>query len=456
MSNTVLFDLISENVDTMKDEIVAFCQRLIQQKSVNPPGNEKEAAQVIVSKLKENYIDINVADYTNNRGNVIATLAGKKHSPKLLFNGHIDVVPVPQGEKWKVDPFSGVIKRRKIWGRGAVDMKGNCSAIVMAAIVLKRIGLPLMGDLILNFVSDEEQGGTYGAKWCIETHPEMLKADATIIGEPSTYPGFPLLIMMGEKGIFWLRITTYGKSAHASTPMIGDNPILRMLQVIQAIETDLHYDVPTPYSLEDLRARAEKVFGEAQFNRIYEEQEIIRALFNSLVGLTHAVTIINAGEKENAIPEKCSALIDSRLTPSHAPDELLRRIKEVISNLGPDFHVKDSEEDPVGNVLLEVQSSQSPSLMKNPDTSLISVIKEAHETVFNQSTFCFVMPATSDARFFRNDNPNECSIPSICDNTVLFGGGNGMLAHAKDECIDIKTLLDMTKIYALIAAKYLS
>ena len=87
---------------------------------------------------------------------------------------------------------------------------------------------------------------------------------------------------------------------------------------------------------------------------------------------------------------------------------------------------------------------------------LIEVIKEAHVEVFQKPTFKLMMPATSDARYFRNDNIQECKVPSICDNTVLFGGGVGTLAHAKNECIGIKTLMKMTKIYALIATKYLS
>jgi len=129
MSKESLLELINKKVDELRKEIIELCQLLIQKKSINPPGNEKEAAQVIVSKLKENDIAINVQDYTGNRGNVIATLAGTTRTPKLLFNGHLDVVPVPEGEKWKVDPFSGTIKRGKIWGRGAVDMKGNVSAM---------------------------------------------------------------------------------------------------------------------------------------------------------------------------------------------------------------------------------------------------------------------------------------------------------------------------------------
>ena len=95
-------------------------------------------------------------------------------------------------------------------------------------------------------------------------------------------------------------------------------------------------------------------------------------------------------------------------------------------------------------------------MMQNPDTRLIQIIKSAHLEVFQKHTFLFMMPGTSDARYFWNNNPIECSISSLCDNTVLFGGGEGTLAHAKNECISISTLLDMTKIYALIAANYLS
>ncbi|TFG05318.1 MAG: M20 family peptidase [Promethearchaeota archaeon] len=456
MSDKNLQDSIDEAIKESKDEIISFCQSLIQQRSINPPGSEKAAAQSIVSKLQENEILINVQDYANDRGNIIATLLGSANGKKLLYNGHIDVVPVPPGEKWKVDPFKGMLKQNKIWGRGTVDMKGNIAAMVMSAIILKRLQVPLNGGLILNFVSDEEQGGAHGTKWCIETYPNLLKADATIIGEPTSYPGFPVVIMIGEKGILWLEITVWGKSAHASVPMIGKNPISMMMQILQGIEQKLDYEVVPLYSLEQLKKMASDVFGAETFQRIYTEQEIIKGLFNALVQLTHAETIIQAGEKENVIPERCTVLIDFRLTPKHDPDVLLNKIKEVITGLGPDFRIKDSEDDTRGRVLLKIRTNQAPSVMKNPNTRLLEIIREAHVEVFGKPTFSFLMPATSDARFFRNDNPSECKIASICDNTVLFGGGDGTLAHAKNECLSVASLLQMTKIYALIAAKYLS
>ena len=293
-------------------------------------------------------------------------------------------------------------------------------------------------------------------KWCIENHTELMRAEATIIGEATNFPGFPVMIMIGEKGIFWLEITVWGKSAHASIPMVGVNPILKILQIIRAIDQDLVYEVETPYSIEDLKGMISAFFGKELFQRIFGEQEMLQGLLNSLTKLTHAVTIIKAGEKENVIPEKCTALIDFRLTASHDPEELIRRIKKVITNLGPEFRLKTSENDKEGNLLLTVKSNQSASLMKNTNTRLIEVIKQAHEMVFQKPTFQLMMPATSDARFFRNSNIEECSVQSICDNTVLFGGGDGTMAHSKNENIPISTLLAMTKMYALIAAKYLS
>ncbi len=456
MGKGITFDMIDIKVEEMKEDIIAFCQSLIQKKSVNPPGNEIEIAKVIVKKLEEYNLRIDLQDFTDNHGNIIATLEGSAKTPRLLYNGHLDVVPVPKGEKWTMDPFSGGIKRGKIWGRGTVDMKGNVAAMVMATIVLKNLNIPLEGDLILNFVSDEEQGGLYGTKMCIENHTALMKADATIIGEPTSYPGFPTMIMIGEKGIFWLKITVWGKSAHASVPVVGINPILKMLHIIQAINQKLEYNITPQYTLDNLKELASEVFGKEQFQRIYEEQEIIQGLLDALTNLTHAETIIHAGEKENVIPETCTALIDFRLTTKHNSQILLQKIKEIISDLGPDFILKTSTDDTKGNILLEIKSDQSASLMQKSKTNLIEIIKEAHQEVFQAPTFKLMMPATSDARFFRNNNPRECNIASICDNTVLFGGGNGTLAHSKNEALEIKTLLSMTKVYSLIATKYLS
>ncbi|MHA1383740.1 MAG: M20 family metallopeptidase [Candidatus Helarchaeota archaeon] len=450
-------NLIDNKVEELKHEIIEFCQALIRIKSISPKGSEKKVAELIVGKLEEEGVNILIKDYFNNRANIIAAFDTPDKSPKLLYNGHMDVVPVPMGEKWKykIEPFSATIKRGKIWGRGSVDMKGNIAALVMSAIILKKLNVNLKGSLILNFVADEEAGGIHGVKRCLEKYIDLMKADATIIGEPTGITGFPIGIMFGEKGIFWLEITTFGKSAHAAVCELGDNPIYKMLKIINAIKNELLYEKEPKYKFDDYVNMMAEGVGEGNIKRLLKEQPMIRALLNSNTRLTSCLTMINAGEKENQIPEKCQAVFDFRLMVEHNPEILREKIEKIIQNLG--FTLRNENNSNLkGDVSLKIRTSDPPSRMDEHKDKLIEVIKESYKTYFNKNAFLSAFPASSDAHYFRNPNEIKDHPKPICRKTVLFGAGDATLSHAANENITISDIIKITKTYALIAYKYLS
>ncbi|MHA1379460.1 MAG: M20 family metallopeptidase [Candidatus Helarchaeota archaeon] len=456
MSEDNISNLISDKVEEFKNELIDLCQALIRIKSISPIGNEKEVAELVASKLETANIKVLVKDYFNGRGNLIATIEGSKKTPKLLYNGHLDVVPVPEGEKWKykINPFSATIKRRKIWGRGAIDMKGNIAALVMSAIVLKKLEPGLKGSLVLNFVADEEAGGSYGTKRCLEKYTDLLKADATIIAEPTGIAAFPLGIMFGEKGIFWLEITVYGRSAHASVCELGDNPIPKLWKIIEALKNKLNYEVKIKYSFDDYVRMLGEGIGHENVKRLIKEQAIIKELLKSNTKLTSCLTIIKAGQKENQIPESCQAVLDFRLLVEHNPQVLMEKIKKIIESLG--FTIRDNKSNPKGNVSLKIRTLDPASRMDSLNDKIIQIIKEAYKTYFNQNSFLLSFPASSDAHYFRNPNEIRTHPEPVCKKTVLFGAGDSSLAHASNESIKIADIINITKTYALIAYKYLS
>ena len=127
-------------------EVVKFCQDLVRIKSVNPPGDELEAAEYVASTLKKIGLDVEVIKHSPSRGSVLARLKGSRQMPALLYNGHLDTVPVG-AEKWTHEPFSGEIAEGKVWGRGASDMKGGLAAMMAAVKTLAEAKVPLQGDL---------------------------------------------------------------------------------------------------------------------------------------------------------------------------------------------------------------------------------------------------------------------------------------------------------------------
>ncbi|MFX1309336.1 MAG: M20 family metallopeptidase, partial [Promethearchaeota archaeon] len=229
MSEQQILNEIKQN----QEEYITFFQELIQAESYNPPGNEKNVALVIEKYLKNSKINVEIIPFGDNRANLIAYLNNNFEGKNLLYNGHMDVVPPGNEEEWKYPPLSATIKRKKyIYGRGATDMKGGLAAMVIALKILKKLNLTLAGNLILNAVADEETGGEYGTKWCIDNKLQSIKPDFTIVSEPTRLKPLPHVISVGERGRLVVKIITNGISTHSSWPFMGKNAIYMMSEII--------------------------------------------------------------------------------------------------------------------------------------------------------------------------------------------------------------------------------
>jgi succinyl-diaminopimelate desuccinylase len=203
--------------DSEKKELNELLQRLIQIKSVNPPGNEKEIASFIKRLLLKNNIPSELVPLEEGRSSVVAKIEGKEER-NITLCGHLDTVGAIE-EDWSKPPLQGIIEEGKMYGRGAADMKGGVAAIIYTSILLKRRGITPQKKVQLALTADEEWGYR-GVKTLVD-QGFFDQTDFLIITEPTN-----LQVAVGEKGEVWIKAKFYGKLAHGSTPELGVNTVI--------------------------------------------------------------------------------------------------------------------------------------------------------------------------------------------------------------------------------------
>jgi succinyl-diaminopimelate desuccinylase len=231
-------------IEARESEIVALTQDLIRFPTINPPGEAyRPCAEFLGNRLgrrgmKIEYVRAEGTPGDNDkypRINVIARHEGAGKGPCVHFNGHLDVVQTGAG--WTVDPFGGVVRDGKVYGRGACDMKGGLAAAVVAVEALIDSGLELPGAIEISGTVDEESGGYGGVAYLAERGWfSKPRVDHVIIPEPLNVDR----VCIGHRGVWWAEIETLGRIAHGSMPFLGDSAIRHMTAVLEKFETDLY------------------------------------------------------------------------------------------------------------------------------------------------------------------------------------------------------------------------
>jgi acetylornithine deacetylase/succinyl-diaminopimelate desuccinylase-like protein len=200
-------------------------QTLIRFDTTNPPGNEAACIGYLDELLREAGLATTILAKDPARPNLIARLPGNGNAPPLLLQGHVDVVSTA-GQQWTHPPFAGIEHDGFIWGRGALDMKSGVAMMTSALLHLAQSGTTPNGDILLCVLSDEEAGGTYGARFLVEEHPTQFAGVKHALGE---FGGFPTpiggrtfyLVQVAEKVLCPLRITVRGPGGHGMLPQRG-------------------------------------------------------------------------------------------------------------------------------------------------------------------------------------------------------------------------------------------
>src|SRR6059058_5322318 len=246
---------------TLRDEVTGLLQELIRVDTTNPPGNETRAAELLRGYLEQHGVACELYARTPERANLVARIPGRGDGPSLLFLSHTDVVLADPAE-WQLDPFGGDLRDGEVWGRGALDMKGQVAAAAVAVASLAREGFEPSGDLIFAATADEEVGAGFGAQWLCEAHPEAVRCDFCInegSGDRVELGGKPFYFCsVSEKMSAPFRLRVLGRSGHASMPSIADNALVKAAPLITALGT---YE-PEQRLIPEVEALLETMTGE--------------------------------------------------------------------------------------------------------------------------------------------------------------------------------------------------
>jgi acetylornithine deacetylase/succinyl-diaminopimelate desuccinylase-like protein len=320
---------------TLRTEVTELLQELIRVDTTNPPGNETAAAELLQAYLEDNGVSCELYAKVPERANLVARIPGSGDGPSLLLLSHTDVVLADPAE-WTADPFGGELRDGEVWGRGALDMKGQVAASAVAIASLAREGFEPAGDLIFAATADEEVGIGFGAQWLCDAHPDAVRCDYCInegSGELLELGGKQFyMCSVAEKMSAPFRMRVRGRSGHASMPGIADNALVKAARLITALGEYKPERQLTP----EVEALLETVTGEKPsspdeaLERAQEIEQHFGEMVAPLLSLTLSPTIVSASKKRNVIPAICDVTVDSRLLPGTTPDEQQAIVREVL------------------------------------------------------------------------------------------------------------------------------
>lgn len=438
------------------NDTISLLSELIQNKCVNPPGDEMKSIRTVQRRLREHGIESQVFESAPNRGNLVSRIKGDD-GPKLMFGpAHVDVVPVENVDSWEEDPFSGTVKDGYVWGRGALDMLFIVAAQVQTFIELHEEGFHPKGELILLVVSDEEAGGTHGARWMVENHPELVKADyaVTEAGGISIAPG-KIAFMTGEKGVARKRISFRGKAGHGSMPHGSDNAVVKLSEAVTRLSR-----YSPPLTTEYLGHIAEGLgLGFAQrlmltnprllpitLSRLRSREPMMAMLIHGLSRMTISPNIVHGGVKVNVIPEKAHVDLDIRTLPGQDEDYVNSQLRRALGPLAGEAVIEDPPGDERG---LMSFGSSSPSQSEFVDAMEKAVRKE----IPGGTLVPLIMPGASDCRFMREQGAEAYGFSLFDPETPTSHLAD--LAHGANERVSVKTIELTQRVYHHLAKDFL-
>lgn len=411
-----LADRVLAEAEALEDEIVDFTSALVRLPTVNPPGEAyEECARLIGDRLSRGGFAVDFVraegrpEHTRTcpRVNVVGLKRGRHERPAVHLNGHFDVVPAGAG--WSVDPFGGLVRDGRIYGRGACDMKGGIAAAIYAAEAIRRADVGLNGSLEISGTVDEESGGFAGVALLAERRRLSAdRIDHVIIPEPLNVDR----IGTGHRGVYWFEVETEGRIAHGSMPFLGVSAIDHMAALLERMRTILRPALA------------------ARITRMPVEPRSAR----------HATINVNAisggqsveGIQTPCVADRCRAVFDRRFLLEEDFEAVKAEIASLLAGVAAEtpslrYTLRD---------LMVVHPVQTPA-----GSPVVASLERHIERVLGRRATHVASPGTYDHKHVDR-------IGGI-RNCVAYGPGILDLAHQPDEWCGIRDLVDATKVLAL-------
>jgi acetylornithine deacetylase/succinyl-diaminopimelate desuccinylase-like protein len=410
-------------------EAVELLGELIRIDTVNPPGNEADAQELLSARLQDAGWECELLAAVAGRPNLVATLAGESDGETLCLLGHVDTVPAQRSE-WSFDPWAGDVADGMVRGRGAQDMKGQVAAEVAAAVALAREGWrPPRGELKLVLTADEEAGAAAGAQWLCAEHPEKVRADLVVneggghafeVGGKRFYS-----LCVGEKGVCRFKLRANGIAGHASVPGLGENALLKLAPAIARFRDQPPIE-PTEEGVEFLSALRGEPLGNER-SELEGAVERLRALSPHLTAfvaepmlrVTMVPTKAHASDKDNVVPSLAEVLVDCRVPPGLGPEHARDRAHDVLGPFADELEIEFVE---------AVVGNRSPSASPLAD-AIAGWLAEADPEA---TLVPIVMAGFSDSHWFRKAF-DSATVYGFCPQRELDLFDAAPLVHGADE-----------------------
>ena len=408
-----------ELIDRRTDELVGLTTDLIRFPTVNPPGEAyRPCAEYIAARLKQRGFEDEFIRAEGSPGdsdryprvNVIARFDGRTPGPCVHFNSHIDVVEA--GDGWTVDPFAGVVKDGRVYGRGACDMKGGLAASIIAVVAFLDTYPDFPGAIEISGTADEESGGFGGVAHLARLgYFSKPKVDHVIIPEPLNKDR----ICLGHRGVWWAEIETKGEIAHGSMPFLGDNAVRHMSAVLQAFEDELFPALDTK---------------QTKMPVVPEGARRSTMNINSVHG--GQTDDFRPGLPSPTVPDSCRLTIDRRFLMEEKIEDVKHEVTSILDRLAqerPKFRYELRD-------LMEVQPT-----MTERDAPVVQAVARGIMEVFDREPEYVISPGTYDQKHVaRLGHLYDC---------IAYGPGILDLAHRPDEWVGIADMIESAKVMAI-------
>lgn len=416
---------VLQAIESRRDELVALTQELVRIPTTNPPGDAyRECAETIGRRLARRGFAVEYVRGLGTPGdsdrypriNVIARREGARPGRCVHFNGHIDVVEPGRG--WSVEPFGGLVRDGRVWGRGTCDMKGGLAAAIVAVEALTDSGLPLPGALEISGTVDEESGGYGGVAYLAERGwfaPSRVQH--VIIPEPLNVDR----VCIGHRGVWWAELETKGRIAHGSMPFLGDSAIRHMGAVLERFEHEL-------------------------LPRLATRSTVMPVVPPAARQSTLNVNSVHGGQPEGfdglpapCVADSCRIVIDRRFLVEETLDGVKGEVRELLERLAgerPGFRYALSD-------LFEVLP-----VMADRSGPVVQATLAAVREVLGREAEIVCSPGTYDQKHIdRIGRLRDC---------IAYGPGILDLAHQPDEFVLIDDLVASAKVMAAAAHRLLT
>jgi len=385
------------NIEERSNEIISLLRSLIQIDTSNPPGDYSIFSKTIATHFDDLGMAVRTLEAQADKPNVFGFIKGSSGDYTLLVSAHMDVVPPGNLENWTVDPFTGEIHSGRIYGRGCADTKCGLTCQIEALRAIQKVGLKPINNILFGATVDDEIAGSLGMKYVIETGLDKVgwpQPNRVLIGEPSN-----LDIVGAWKGRIWYEITLKGKACHGGAPENGVNAIVKMVNLINKIR--------------EVEMKTDNLVGPDSIN----------------------IGTIKGGSKINLVADECTATFDIRFGPlrkAKEVDEIVREIIATLANNDDTFNV-DS---------IKILDMRDPISIERADPFVEDLLTSAKTVLGREVSFSGSLSAGDLYHCYTNGIPGAWIGPGIIE-----------VAHSVDEYVDIRNLVNATKIYAMIIMK---